>query len=80
VWFRQKTLPVHQITQGDSYRRSRPFNVVETAKIIDVDTDNYGISHVRFTVQVSGPIAMDEEQRTLSVESFRNLYPEPLMA
>jgi hypothetical protein len=54
--------------------------VVETAKIIDVDTDNFGISHVRFTVHVSGPIVMDEERRTLSVESFRNLYPEPLTA
>lgn len=80
MWFRQKARPMPVIAHGDSFRRSRAYDVVETAKIIDVATDNFGISHVRFTLSVSGPSIADEEQRTLSLETFRNLYAQPLTA
>ena len=63
-----------------SFRRAGRFDVIETAKIIAVWTDSAGIPHVRFNVRITAPRPMLEEQRTLSLESFRRLYPEPVAA
>jgi hypothetical protein len=62
--------------RGASFRRSRPFDLEETASVISVGSDLQGVPHVRFNVKIAGPHVVLEEQRTLSLESFRNLYRE----
>jgi hypothetical protein len=78
--FRRETLPPPNLSEGASFRRSRGSDIVETAKIIAVKTDPLGIPHVRFSLRVSGPGDMPEEQRTLALDWFTTLYREPIGA
>ena len=71
---RRTTVPV--INQGESFRRRRDHEIVETANVIAVAPDAAGIVHVRFNLRISGPRRVDEEQRTLSLEYFHRLYRE----
>ena len=66
--------------QGDSFRRSTRFEAVETAKIISVAADHLGIPHVRFSLKIASPRIVTEDTRTLSLESFRSRYREPIPA
>ncbi len=68
------------LDSGASFQRARAFDIIETAKIIAVASDAVGIPHVRYSLKVAGPRAAIEEQRTLSLESFRRLYPQPVPA
>jgi hypothetical protein len=53
----------------------------ETAQIVAITHDPQGIMHVRFVVKLGGGIkSILEEERTLSLESFRRLYPDPVVA
>jgi hypothetical protein len=61
--------------QGESFRRSTRFAGVETAKILSIKADPLGITHVRFSLKIASPMTVNEETRTLSLESFRRLYP-----
>jgi len=67
---------LEKMDQGASFRRFRPFDMVETASVISVGADSLGVTHVRFNLKICGPVVMFEEQRTLSLESFRSLYRE----
>jgi hypothetical protein len=73
---RNQDLSSVKLDLGATFRRSLQFNMVETARIIAVAADAGGIPHVRFSLRLAGPRATMEEQRTLSLESFRRLYPE----
>ena len=66
------------LDHGASFRRPQRFDIVETAKIIAVRADSLGIPHVCYILKIAGPRTLVEEQRTLSLESFRRLYPEPV--
>jgi hypothetical protein len=79
MWFRRTDASI-TLNNGASFRRAGRFEIVETAKIIAVWADSAGIPHVRFSVRITAPRPMLEEQRTLSLESFRRLYPEPVAA
>lgn len=68
------------LDQGASFRRSQRFDIVETAKVIAIRADSLGIPHVCFSLKIAGPRSVVEEQRTLSLESFRQLYPDPVAA
>ncbi len=63
---------------GASFQRARQHDIVETAKVIAVASDQAGIPHVRFSLKIASPRCFAEEQRTLSLESFKRLYPEPV--
>jgi len=78
MWFRQDKRPPQGVQLGESFRRSRGAGITETAKIVAVAADSLGILHVRFKLKISDHRAADEEHRTLALESFRSLYPEPV--
>jgi hypothetical protein len=58
------------------FHRRRDHEIVETANVISVTPDAAGIIHVQFNLRISGPRTVDEEQRTLSLEYFHQLYQE----
>ena len=78
--FRRETVPPPTLSLGASYGRSRGSDVIETARILAVTADPLGIPHVRFSLKIAGPGEVAEEQRTLALDWFRTLYPEPISA
>jgi hypothetical protein len=62
--------------QGASFRRACRYDMVETARVISVSPDSVGIPHVKFSLRITGPRGVSEDQRTLSLESFQSLYRE----
>lgn len=62
---------------GASYRRRGAGAFVETAQVVAVTSDNMGIPHVRYRLQVGGgPCAPVVENRILSLEAFSARYRE----
>jgi len=74
--FLSRRIQVPEINRGESFRRRRDHEIVETANVIAVVPDAAGIVHVQFNLRISGPRRVDEEQRTLSLEYFHRLYRE----
>jgi hypothetical protein len=65
------------ITAGSSFRRIRP-DMIETAKVLSVATDSFGIPHVRFQVCFTRPAQrpMTDGPRILSLKTFAERYTE----
>jgi len=60
---------------GTYYQRVQVLNVTETAKIVGLCSDYYGVPHVQFTLTSRlGPKIMDCENRMLAVEVFLETY------
>jgi hypothetical protein len=72
IWRENRRLP--EIGEGDRFHRVQGGGIVETADIIAVGADHLGIPHVRFRVKIGSRQTQIEDQRTLSLESFRVLY------
>jgi hypothetical protein len=69
------------IEQGCVYRRVRMDRTVETAKVLSLYKDSYGIPHVRYQVvfgRVDG-VPRHEGQRMLSVDAFIQQYGERIV-
>ena len=67
-----------EITVGSIFRRT-DHDVVETAKVLSVSADSFGIPHVRYNVSFMRPAARGttvEGQRVLSLRSFTERYTE----
>ena len=66
------------IEPGATYRRVRPNNLVETARVLAVTTDNVGIPHVRVDIRVDGPhyAQISQGQRLLSLDAFAADFTE----
>ena len=66
------------IEPGDVYRRVRANNLIETARVLAVTTDNVGIPHVRVDIQVDGPhyARISQGQRLLSLAAFAADFTE----
>ena len=66
------------IEPGAIYRRVRPNNLVETARVLAVTTDNVGIPHVRVDIRVDGPYyaRISQGQRLLSLDDFAADFTE----
>ena len=66
------------IEPGAIYRRVRPNNLVETARVLAVTTDNVGIPHVRVDIRVDGPhyARISQGQRLLSLDAFAADFKE----
>lgn len=64
------------IRPGSTFRRVHPRNLVETAQILAVSTDDAGIPHVRFSVRYQHPARSESnsEQRTLALKTFADRY------
>ncbi len=78
--FRHRNDGPVDLDSGASYRRNWCFDIVETAKIVAVRKDALGITHVRFNLSIAGSRSVTEDQRTLSLESFRRIYSEQVVA
>lgn len=67
-----------RVEQGAIFRRRNMDDTVETAEVISVACDRLGIDHVRYRVSIRrGDIAF-EEQRILSLRSFKERFREPV--
>ena len=66
------------IELGGVYRRVRANNLVETARVLAVTTDNVGIPHVRVDIRVDGPhyARISQGQRLLSLAAFAAAFTE----
>lgn len=78
--FRRKAPPIQS---GAVYRRNGPGDLIETAKVIQVEPDALGIPHVSFDVKIEK--ARDDKstfkaRRTLNLATFSNIFSEPVKA
>ncbi len=66
------------IRTGCVYRRIRSNNTVETATVIDIHDDPFGIPHVKFKVTIarSDRSLFWDCKRVLALQSFAELYDE----
>jgi hypothetical protein len=77
-WLRRSNGELPHIEPGAVFRRVRPHNLVETARVLAVTTDDAGIPHVRVDIRIDGPAYAQGGcgQRLLSVATFAQDYPE----
>lgn len=67
------------VKAGATFRRERPDHTVETAKVISVDPDSFGIPHVRYELvfeKPSMPSRIVDGPRVLALEAFADTYRE----
>ncbi|MDJ0609152.1 MAG: hypothetical protein QNJ67_09250 [Kiloniellales bacterium] len=68
-----------EIKVGAIYRHHGPGNVVETAKVVEVEADSMGIPHVRYEVLVEQSQVRHNRFaacRTLNLETFKDHFCE----
>lgn len=67
-----------KVQPGDLFRRSKGVHQTETATVLDLKQDPFGIPHVRFNLafeaQETGRFEVGS--RTLALHSFIQTYPE----
>lgn len=70
--------PPPEVKPGDSYRRPRGGRFTETATVLDLRTDPFGIPHVRFALAFDRPSVGRYEggMRILALSSFIDVYCE----
>lgn len=80
--FLKRGNPADNVRPGVSFQRIHPDEMVETAKVISVDTDAYGIPHVHYLITFQRPnrSIFDEGQRMLALQSFADRYKEMVPA
>ncbi len=66
------------IRAGCVYRRVRADNMVETASVLEITDDSFGIPHVRFRVSIGGAdrFLFRDGPRLLALRSFAEQYRE----
>ncbi|MFD2207272.1 hypothetical protein [Kiloniella antarctica] len=68
-----------EVKVGHKYRYVNPHRVIETAKVLTVKTDTFGIPHVHFAISVDGDSSIGfEDFRTLGLSSFSERYCEAI--
>ena len=75
--FMKRGRKVGFVKSGSLFHRTRADNSIETARVIGMRTDAYGIAHVRYEVSiVRRHIAASyfEGPRTLALEAFADTY------
>lgn len=72
---------VGDIKAGSVYQKVHSGNIVETATVVSVGEDSFGIPHVRFQVCFERPNRKFlEDARVLALESFAEQYLRPSAA
>lgn len=76
LFFTRKAPDTDGIRTGNVYRRVRRDNTVETAKVIAIDNDPFGIPHVRYEVAFgrNDHTTLSEGQRILALQRFAEHY------
>ena len=74
--FARKAPDFDGIRTGAVFRRVRHDNTVETAKVIAIDKDPFGIPHVRYEVVFgrSDRAPLAEGRRVLALQRFAETY------
>ncbi|MBT5673457.1 MAG: hypothetical protein HOI52_03005 [Rhodospirillales bacterium] len=67
------------ICAGSVYRRVHRDRTVETATVLSIGDDSFGIPHVRYQLSIgrSDKHVMEEGPRMLSLSCFAEQYREP---
>jgi len=75
--FFKRGASLEYVTAGSTFRRTDA-NIIETAEVLSVSTDTFGIPHVRFNVSFQRPTrsVTHEGQRVLALKSFAARYTE----
>ena len=70
------------IKTGSHFRHVRADKTVETAEVLAVYTDSYGIPHIRFSVSFERPhrLRFNDGPRNLALRSFCEHYVERVFA
>ncbi|MEM6902235.1 MAG: hypothetical protein AAF556_03225 [Pseudomonadota bacterium] len=72
----RKSNPQEEIRIGCQYQRAIQAGLTETAEVMSVAPDAFGIPHVqfRYSLRRHGRIEMTD-RRTLAAEVFRGMFP-----
>ncbi len=66
---------VGDVKVGAVYQKAHQGSIVETATVLSVGADSFGIPHVRFQVRFERPNRMFlEDARVLALETFTENY------
>ncbi len=78
--FIRREVDLDAIQAGSVYRRVRRDNTVETATVLCIRDDSFGIPHVRYRVRIgrSGNQVFEDAQRVLSLSCFAEQYVDRL--
>lgn len=70
------------VQPGSTFQRIHADALIETAKVLSIAEDPYGIPHVKFLVSFRRPnrSTFDEGNRMLALKSFADLYKERVTA
>lgn len=70
------------VIPGSRFRRVHADDMIEMAEVEAVNTDPYGIPHVKFKVSFCRPnrFSYDEGVRMLSLQTFADRYQERVIA
>ncbi len=74
--------PADSVLPGLTFQRVHADDMIETAKVLSVDEDPYGIPHVKFLVSFRRPNrnSFDEGNRMLALKTFADRYRERVPA
>ena len=65
------------VTPGSVFYRNGVGGLVETARVLSIAKDGYGIPHVRFEVNFRYPSSScTHDSRVLALSSFASQYPD----
>ncbi len=78
---RTQSQRAQDIVAGSSYRHTHP-DLVETARVLSICRDPFGIPHVRFMVSYErrAQKVLEDGPRILSLSAFTSHYREPATA
>ncbi len=70
------------VQPGSTFQRIHADDLIETAKVLSIAEDTYGIPHVKFLVSFRRPNrnTFDEGNRMLALKSFADRYKERVPA
>lgn len=67
------------VKAGTAFRRTRADKMVETAKVLSIASDTFGIPHVKYELSVEKPVTRQcviEGPRVLALATFATTYSE----
>jgi hypothetical protein len=78
----KRALSPEDIRPGSMFRRVHRNKTVETARVVAVTTDSFGIPHVRYEVRFEKgehPLTYFEGPRMLAMRTFADTYREQIV-
>ena len=79
--FMKRGRKIEFVKSGSLFHRTKTDNSIETARVIGMRTDAFGIAHVRYEVRIARQqivASYFEGPRTLALKAFADKYSERL--